>query len=131
MLGVRRNRTDEPSLLPRVHIAKRRSGGLESLEHAEARVPLIEMLRTDELASGKTSGASDYRKSKYLAWFEQLHGHVDTSGPMVVPQADLKPHPSFVRRLERERADGRCRSSLVVGCELVTMSKNRAARAAR
>ena len=53
-----------------------------------------------------------------MAWFEELYAQVESSGLSVVPWADLEPNPNLVAWLDRECADGKGKSALVVGCGL-------------
>lgn len=53
-----------------------------------------------------------------MAWFEELYARVESSGPSVVPWADLEANPNLVAWLDREHVDGGGKSALVVGCGL-------------
>ena len=53
-----------------------------------------------------------------MAWFEELYAQAESSGPSVVPWADLEANPNLVTWLEREHVDGKGKSALVVGCGL-------------
>ncbi len=53
-----------------------------------------------------------------LAWFEELYARVESSGPSVVPWADLEANPNLVAWLDREHVEGTGKSALVVGCGL-------------
>ena len=53
-----------------------------------------------------------------LSWFEELYASAASSGPSVIPWADLRPNPNLIQWLDREGLDGAGKRALVIGCGL-------------